>query len=208
MLRYKFDPQGTPVSWESIQKGTTQTILRMLEKLRALSGADLHSAVSDHTKSSVQYRTLRVQPGAKVVALAYCQLAVLYGLTPLAGVPSHAWSLSHSGLWLGLQYLSMRTCLVPGSTRANQVLAEYEVLGLFCILLKRLVAVLKTEQVEWADCPPPDLFCPAWRWVAASGYLFVRPRATWSLVNWLVERYADRVMQYQDETHEARKPAG
>jgi len=151
--------------------------------------------VSEYTKSSVQYRTLRVQPGAKVVALAYCQLAVLYGLPPLAGVSSDAWNRSHSGLWFGVQHLSMRSCQVSGSALANQLLAEFEVLGLFCIVLKRLVAVQKAEQVEWGDCPSPDQFCPAWRWVPESGHLFVRPRATWSLVNWLVERYADRVMR-------------
>lgn len=200
VLRFELGPQGAPASWQSVRQGTTQTTLRTLEKLRALCGVDQHSVVSDHTKSSVQYRTLRVQPGAKVVALAYCELAVLYGLPPLAGVPSHAWSLSHSGLWLGQQYLSMRSCQVPGSALANQVLAEYEVLGLFCIVLKRLVALQKAEQVEWGGCPPPDQFCPAWRWIPESRHLFVRPRATWSLVDWLVARYADRVMQLSRST--------
>jgi hypothetical protein len=206
VLRFELGPQGEPENWQSIRRGTTQTILRTLEKLRALCGVDQHSVVSDHTKSSVQYRALRVQPGAKVVALAYCQLAVLYGLPPLAGVPSPAWSLSHSGLWLGQQHLPTRSCQVPGSALANQVLVEYEVLGLFCVVLKRLVAVQEADKVEWEDCPSADQFCPAWRWIAASGHLFVRPRATWSMVNWLVERYVDRVLVHQDYSGEGRSP--
>ncbi|MDP0965125.1 hypothetical protein Q6264_30055, partial [Klebsiella pneumoniae] len=68
VLRFELGPQGAPASWQSVRQGTTQTTLRTLEKLRALCGVDQHSVVSDHTKSSVQYRTLRVQPGAKVVA--------------------------------------------------------------------------------------------------------------------------------------------
>lgn len=208
VLRFEQGPLGAPASWQSIRQGTTQTILRTLEKLRALCGVEQHSVVSDHTKSSVQCRALRVQPGAKRVAIAYCQLAVLYGLTPLAGVPSAAWNLSHSGLWHGQQYLSMRSCQVPGCAPANEALAEYEVLGLFCLLLKRLLAVQTAEQVEWGDCPSPDQFCPAWRWIAARGELFVRPRATWSLVHWLVARYADRVMPHRDEAKTRRNPCG
>ncbi|NWK44467.1 hypothetical protein [Ralstonia pickettii] len=196
VLHFQLGLQGGQASWQSIRQGTTDTILHTLEKLRTLCEVQLHSVVSDHTKSSVQYRTLRVQPGAKAVAVAHCQLAVVYGLPPLAGLSSKAWNLSHSGLWLGVQYLSMRSCQVPGSVRANQLLVEYEVLGLFCIVLKRLVALKKAEQVEWGDCPPPDLFCPAWRWIPESGRLFVRPRATWPLVHWLIDRYGSRVMQF------------
>lgn len=181
-----------PAPWRSIQNGMTSTILDTLARLRALSVTDQSQIPHAVSILDVRGSGLRIQAAMKAVVAAYCKTAILYGVPPAVGVPSRTCNPALSGIWFQTQFLPVRSRLIPGPVAMNQILAECEVLGLFCMVLSSLVLLDRTVLIDWGDCPSFDQFCPAWRWLPTERVLQIRPRATWSLVTWMIERYADR----------------
>ncbi|WP_199032456.1 hypothetical protein [Ralstonia sp. ASV6] len=166
------------------------TILAILRKLRALCSdreADI-VRVASHLDSLQS--GLRMQVPACATAAAYCKTAYLYGVNPLYRMTDPKRRTDIDIEEVDSAHLVLRSCWVPQSIQANRILAELEVLGLFCLVLKQVASCKRVVDIGWSECPEEEAFCPAWC-LDKNGVSFsVRPRATWRLVNWMIARYS------------------
>lgn len=80
---------------------------------------------------------------------------------------------------------------------ANAVLVECEVLGLFCLNVWRISHLRRLADVAWSEFPNPAYFRPEWCLDdrRTPSQLRVRSRANWHTVQFLIKRYAGRLLQ-------------
>ncbi|PRE59514.1 hypothetical protein C6P86_23645 [Burkholderia multivorans] len=154
-------------------------------------GADIVRLAS---KLDSQASGLRVHAVAGAVAVAYCKTAYIYGLCPRTGAPGRANTTDFGSVEFAGPSLNTRSLLIPGSVEANQLLAEYEVLGMFCLMLKRVASLRNLVLVDWREAPDDEEICPAWCYERNRSILLIRPRATWHHVNRMVVRYSSHVL--------------
>lgn len=164
--------------------------LATLRKLRALCSdreADI-VRVASHLDSLQS--GLRMHVPACATAAAYCKTAYLYGVNPLNRMTDPKRRVDIDIGEGDIPELVLRSCWVPESIQANRILAEFEVLGLFCLVLKQVASSKRVVDVAWSDCPEEEAFCPAWCLDKNGRSFSVRPRASWRLANWMIARYS------------------
>lgn len=90
-----------------------------------------------------------------------------------------------------------RGAALLASLEANTLLVECEVLGLFCLNVWRISHLRRLADLAWSEFPNPACYRPEWCLDDhhTSSLLRVRPRASWNTVQFLIKRYAGRLLQ-------------
>jgi hypothetical protein len=136
------------VDWSTISNAVSSTIIATLRKLRVLCNERDADIVKVALRLDSCPSGLRLQVVASAIAVAYCKTAYLYRANPLNDEVADTIATDFRADGSAAPLLRERGLLLPGSVYANQVLAQYEVLGLFCLILKQVASQRKTVQVE------------------------------------------------------------
>ncbi|WP_162600725.1 hypothetical protein [Paraburkholderia sp. C35] len=80
---------------------------------------------------------------------------------------------------------------------ANALLVEYEVLGLFCLHVWRIARLKRLTDIAWNEFSHAAHFRPEWCLDEhhTVPLLYIRPRATWKTVQFLIKRYSKRLLR-------------
>lgn len=81
--------------------------------------------------------------------------------------------------------------IYPMPDEALAVLIEFEILGHFCLAVRKLSKIKYLQKVDWHGRYPAASYVPAWAARQQDGELtlLVRPRATWRTVEYLLRRH-------------------
>lgn len=71
----------------------------------------------------------------------------------------------------GSTLLTMRSALIEQSIEASKILAEYEVVGLFCAILMHANRIDALRDMDWREVPNHNKYIPAWCYFKESGTL-------------------------------------
>lgn len=174
----------------------SRTIGATIVKLRALCCDQQPTIFRLAEKMDTNESGVRLESVAGAAAAAFCKTAYLYGVSPIHCMVDEPANASTRQLTTTDRRLVQRGDEFCHSMAANCALVEYEVIGMFCVILKRIAMFKKLVSVDWRESPFPSEFCPAWCFDPdpQMPMLLIRPRANWLLVNRLIRRYSNRVL--------------
>jgi hypothetical protein len=180
----------SPCNWDALSIASAQIIGRTIAKLFKVCDSPEPELRPLSDRMGVRGSGRRFRMKVSVTTAALYKTAFLYGVSPFDGDDRYLAGKTTD------QKPVQRGCVLTHSIAGNNRLVEYEVLAMFCVILKRLAILYQLELLEWREPPPECQFCPAWcfEFTPTLSRLSVRPRADWYLVNRLIDRYADRVL--------------
>ncbi|WP_175812605.1 TniQ family protein [Burkholderia contaminans] len=163
--------------------------LRRLSRLIDFESSALSRAMYN---IAVKNNGARLCVDAALPHIAIAKSKYIYGVTPLIRFDE---VVGNDPLNYGPTLLTMRSALIEQSVEASKILAEYEVVGLFCAILMHANRIEALRDMDWREVPNHNKYIPTWCYFKESRTLIVRPRADWRLAERLTARFMKKIVR-------------